>query len=315
MQSVLVCEALHKTYPGRPPVEALRGVDLLVSAGECFGVLGPNGAGKTTLIEILEGVQRASSGDVSLFGLGWRGEAQQIRERIGITLQDTHFSDKLTVREIVALFRSFYSTGLEPDDAIARVSLQEKADARVETLSGGQKQRLAVATSLVGNPDLLFLDEPTTGLDPTSRRELWEVIRRFREQGRTTVLTTHYLEEAERLCDRVAIIDHGRIIAIGSPQELIGRMGGQHVIEFSIGPGGDEVRLLGLLRELPGVSMVATVAGHLRVSTPELHHLAPELFGLLQREGLSLATLSTRQTSLEDVFVEMTGRSFEESDA
>src|SRR5215471_773877 len=227
------CVNLVKRYAGKPPVDAVRGLDLLVEEGECFGLLGPNGAGKTTTLEILEGLLDATSGDVEILGLKWQTHDHEIRERIGISLQETRLADKLTVRETVRLFRSFYQSGIEPDEAISRVSLEEKATSWIVKLSGGQKQRLAVACALVGDPQLLFLDEPTTGLDPQSRRQLWDVIRSFREQRRTVLLTTHYMDEAERLCDRVAIVDQGRVIALGTPRELISTLGGEHVIEIT----------------------------------------------------------------------------------
>ncbi len=223
MVEAIRCRNLVKTYPGRPPVEAVRGLDLTVASGECFGLLGPNGAGKTTTIEIIEGLTEATAGAVEVFGNRWGRDDQAIKQRIGISLQETKLSEKLLVHETVTLFRSFYERGLEPDEAIRRVSLEEKAGARVGKLSGGQRQRLAVACALVGDPDLLFLDEPTTGLDPQSRRQLWDLIRDFRAEERTVLLTTHYMDEAERLCDRVAIVDHGKVIALGSPRELIAR--------------------------------------------------------------------------------------------
>src|SRR6516165_12264904 len=226
---------LRKQYPGRDgPVHAVDGIDLEINVGECFGLLGPNGAGKTTTVEILEGLNRPTSGEVEVLGRRWATDAAAIRERIGVTLQETRFPDKETVRELLTVFRSFYRSGLTADQAIARVSLESKANALIEQLSGGQQQRLAVAIALVGDPELLFLDEPTTGVDPQSRRQLWQVIRDLRDRGRTVVLTTHYMDEAERLCDRVAIIDHGKIIASGSPSELIARLGGDHIVEFAL---------------------------------------------------------------------------------
>ncbi len=209
---------LHKHYPGRDGlVYAVNGLDLDVQSGECFGLLGPNGAGKTTTVEILEGLTRPTSGEVEVLGLRWETSETEIRERIGVTLQETRFPEKATVREMVGLFRSFYREGLDPGDAIARVALEAKSNAFVETLSGGQQRRLAVALALVGDPELIFFDEPTTGLDPQSRRQLWDLIRELQGRGRTILLTTHYMDEAERLCDRVAIVDHGKIIAQGSP--------------------------------------------------------------------------------------------------
>src|ERR1700722_8964777 len=213
---------LRKEYPSRSgTVHAVSGIDLEIKQGECFGLLGPNGAGKTTTVEILEGLNQPTSGEVEVLGLEWQTDEVAIRERIGVTLQETRFPEKETVHELVTLFRSFYKTGMKPDDVIACVALDSKANAFIEQLSGGQQQRLAVAMALVGDPEVLFLDEPTTGLDPQSRRQLWEVIRDLRGRGRTTVLTTHYMDEGERLCDRVAIIDHGKVIALGSPAHLI----------------------------------------------------------------------------------------------
>jgi ABC-2 type transport system ATP-binding protein len=302
----ICCAGLVKTYPGKPPVEAVQELDLEVAAGECFGLLGPNGAGKTTTLEILEGLLDATAGSVEIFGLRWGRDDRAIRERLGISLQETRLSDKLTVRETLTLFRSFYNHGLEPDEAIARVSLQEKAGAWVEKLSGGQKQRLAVACALVGNPELLFLDEPTTGLDPQSRRQLWDVIRAFRASGRTVMLTTHYMDEAEKLCDRVAIVDHGKVIAVGPPAELIARLGGAHVLDFALvdGQRPDPADLGGL----PSVQAVREEAGRISLTVGEPHVALPALLEWLRTRGFELSGLTTRHVSLEDVFVSLTGR-------
>src|SRR5262249_10426970 len=221
MTAAICCQNLTKTYDGKPPVEAVKGLDLEVQTGECFGLLGPNGAGKTTTIEILEGLLEATSGDVEILGRRWDGNGDAIKQQIGISLQETKLSEKLSVQETLTLFRSFYRRGLEPEEAMRRVDLEEKARAWVGKLSGGQRQRLAVACALGGDPELPFPDEPTTGLDPQSRRQLWDIIREFRRQGRTVLLTTDYMEEAERLCDRVAVVDHGKDIALGSPRQLI----------------------------------------------------------------------------------------------
>jgi len=218
----LVVRGLRKAYGA---VIAVDGLDLEVATGECFGLLGPNGAGKTTTIEICEGLLERDSGDLELLGMTWENDAPSLRQRLGIQLQETQLADKLSVRETLRLFRSFYDRGREVDGVIDSVQLGEKCDARIGTLSGGQKQRLAVACALVGDPELLFLDEPTTGLDPQSRRQLWTLIEDFRSSGGTILLTTHYMDEAERLCDRVAIVDHGHVIALGSPQELIDSIG------------------------------------------------------------------------------------------
>ncbi|MFL5621677.1 MAG: ABC transporter ATP-binding protein [Gemmatimonadaceae bacterium] len=211
-------ENLRKAYDD---VVAVDGLNLEVRTGECFGLLGPNGAGKTTTIEICEGLLAADSGTVEVLGRCWESDARDLRELLGIQLQETQLSEKLTVDETLTLFQSFYRDARDIGEVIDQVELGEKRSSRVGGLSGGQKQRLAVACALVGNPQLLFLDEPTTGLDPQSRRQFWELIEKFQAEGRTIVITTHYMEEAERLCDRVAIVDHGHVIALGTPRELM----------------------------------------------------------------------------------------------
>jgi ABC-2 type transport system ATP-binding protein len=299
---------LRKQYAGRDgPVDAVNGLDLEVPVGECFGLLGPNGAGKTTTVEILEGLNEPTAGEVEVLGLRWEDHEAAIRERIGVTLQETRFPDKQTVAEMVRLFRSFYRAGLEPREVLARVALESKANSYVEQLSGGQQQRLAVALALVGDPELLFLDEPTTGLDPQSRGQLWEVIRGLHARGRTIVITTHYMDEAERLCDRVAIIDQGRVIALGPPADLIARIGGEHIVEFALGGDRtppDPATFLGLATVLAaradGDAFALTVG--------EPHHAIPALLDHLEAEGRPLVRLTTRQASLEDVFVQLTGR-------
>jgi ABC-2 type transport system ATP-binding protein len=281
-----------------------------VQAGECFGLLGPNGAGKTTTIEILEGLTLPDSGDVEVLGQRWRDGAagRALRERLGIQLQETQLADKLQVGEVLALFRSLYRQSHSVDEVLALVELEEKRKARVVTLSGGQKQRLAVACALVSKPELLFLDEPTTGLDPQSRRQLWDIIRRFRAAGGTVLLTTHYMEEAERLCDRVAIIDHGKVIALGTPRHLIASLGAEHVIEFALSDGAP-ADLGDTLRELSGVTAVrAAAAGGMSLTVTELHRTLPALLALLQRRQLELSSLTTHHATLDDVFVSLTGR-------
>ncbi len=300
--SALALRALKKSFGD---VVAVDGIDLEVRAGECFGLLGPNGAGKTTTIEICEGLTAPDSGDVELLGRRWSGDEQELRERLGIQLQDTQLSEKITVRETLDLFRSFYRQARDVDDVIAMVQLEEKRDARVGTLSGGQKQRLALACALVGDPELLFLDEPTTGLDPQARRQLWELIDRFRADGRTTLLTTHYMDEAERLCDRVAIMDHGKVIALGTPSALIAEIIAEHLVEFSLGSGAvDEASL----RALPGVSAVRESGGGWQLEVAELHRAVPALLAELARQHLALTELRTHSATLEDVFVKLTGR-------
>ena len=306
-QPAIECRNLHKQYTGRGgAVDAVNGLDLEIRRGECFGLLGPNGAGKTTTIEIFEGLLQPTSGDVVVLGMRWGKHDGMLRQRIGISLQETRLPERLTVHEILALFRSFYLEGSDPGEVIDAVDLGEKADSWAGKLSGGQRQRLAVACALVGNPELLFLDEPTTGLDPQSRRQLWGVIRKMREQGRTTLITTHYMDEAERLCDRVAVIDHGKVIALGSPVELISSIGGEHVVEFALANGEslEEDRLA----LLPGVREIRKEAGGFALTATKPHVTIPALLDLLQADGHELARLTTRQASLEDVFVHLTGR-------
>jgi ABC-2 type transport system ATP-binding protein len=307
MNHAIRCTDLVKTYPGKPPVEAVRGINFSVEVGECYGVLGPNGAGKTTTIEILEGLLAATSGTAEVLSMDWKNNATAIRERIGVSLQETQLSERLSVGETLSLFRSFYHSGISPHEAMARVSLQEKENAWIKTLSGGQKQRLAVATALVGNPELIFLDEPTTGLDPSSRRELWEIIENFKSDGKTVLITTHYMEEAERLCDRVAIFDSGKIIAEGTPKELIRSIGAEHVIDFSI----EEKNItldLPLLQSLPTVERVDHNQTNYHITASEPHIVLPALINCLAEQQISFASLSTRHASLEDVFVNLTGR-------
>ena len=270
MSLAIECRQLTKTWPGNPPVEAVRGVDLQVERGTCFGVLGPNGAGKTTTIEICEGLVQATSGDAFVLGKNWATQADEIRQEIGI-------------------------------------SLQEKSNARIKSLSGGQRQRVAVATALVGNPRLLFLDEPTTGLDPQSRRDLWRIITEFREAGGTVLLTTHYMDEAERLCDKVAIFDRGRILAIDTPQKLISDLGAEHVVVFTV--SGESATDLpddfGI--SLPGVISARIESEHRCLSVREPHVAIPALLALINERSLRLTSLTTRQATLEDVFVHHAG--------
>jgi ABC-2 type transport system ATP-binding protein len=315
MKSAIRVRGLVKTYPGRPPVEAIRGLDLEVAAGECFGLLGPNGAGKTTTLEIIEGLLDPTAGEVEVLGLKWGAGDAEIRRKIGISLQETRLSDKLTVRETVSLFRSFYPSGLTPDEAIARVSLEEKARSFVDKLSGGQRQRLAVATALVGEPELLFLDEPTTGLDPQSRRQLWDVIRTQKNSGRTVVVTTHYMDEAERLCDRVAVIDHGKVLALGTPPELIARVGGEHVIDLDIDPSSPARPAPADLAVLPTVNSVREEGDRVTLTAGEPHRALPALLDLVRTSGARLAGLTTRHATLEDVFVTLTGRHLRDAES
>jgi ABC-2 type transport system ATP-binding protein len=296
---------LRKSYG---TLEAVRGISFAIRAGECFGLLGPNGAGKTTTVEVLEGLLPPTSGDVEVLGRRWGHDDLEIRERLGVCLQQTVLSEKLEVGETVALFRAFYRSGRAPGDVTREVGLQEKSGARVGTLSGGQKQRLAVACALVGDPELLFLDEPTTGLDPQSRRQVWDIVDGLKKRGRTVVLTTHYMDEAEKLCDRVAVVDHGQIIAEGTPRELIRSLGGDHVIEIAVEEGGPAELLPEDLSDLPSVRAVHAEAGHLVLTVIEPHVTIAPLLERVAASGSRLSSLATRHASLEDVFVSLTGR-------
>jgi ABC-2 type transport system ATP-binding protein len=301
------CAQLVKRYAD---VVAVAGLDLTVESGECFGLLGPNGAGKTTTIEILEGLTVPDAGDVEVLGRHWTdgAEARALRERLGIQLQETQLADKLTVEETIRLFRSFYRASHTVDEVLALVELDEKRRAWVGKLSGGQKQRLSVACALVSRPELLFLDEPTTGLDPQSRRQLWEVISRFRAAGGSVLLTTHYMEEAERLCDRVAIMDHGKVIALGTPRTLIASLGAEHVVEFALVDGAGRLPAAAELAALPGVRAVRPGSDRVALTVAEVHRAVPALLALLERRGAELSLLATHHATLEDVFVALTGR-------
>ena len=300
----LSCHGLVRRYP---KVLAVDRLDLEVEGGECFGLLGPNGAGKTTTIEILEGLNAPDEGEVRVLGRAWGagdGSDRALRERLGIQLQEAKFQDKLSVIETVELFRSFYRRGPDPEEVIRIVQLEEKRDAWVGKLSGGQRQRLSLAVALVNEPDLLFLDEPTSGLDPQSRRQLWDLIAAFRKRGGTILLTTHYMEEAERLCDRVAIMDHGRVLTLGTPAALIATLGADHVVEFAVDGALD----LAPVGRLPGVSQARREADDFALIVREPHVSIPALLAELGRQGASLRRLATHHATLEDVFVSLTGR-------
>jgi ABC-2 type transport system ATP-binding protein len=301
--AALQCVGLVKRYGNVIAVDAL---DLDVQRGECFGLLGPNGAGKTTTIEILEGLLAPDAGEVSVLGLRWASDSATLRPRLGIQLQETQLADKLTVAETLSLFRSFYPDGPTVDDLLETVELSSKRGSWVSRLSGGQKQRLSVACALVGRPELLFLDEPTTGLDPQSRRQLWAVLERFRGGGGTILITTHYMDEAHALCDRVGIMDHGKLIALGTPRDLVASLGAEHMVEFAIGNGRSPDR--SELSTLPGVRDVRINDGHTALATSELHSTVPALLDLLRRHQAELSQLGTHSATLEDVFVHLTGR-------
>jgi ABC-2 type transport system ATP-binding protein len=299
----LVISGLRKAFGD---VVAVAGVDLEVAKGECFGLLGPNGAGKTTTIEICEGLTPPDAGTVTLLGMRWKSHSNDLRQRIGIQLQETQFPDKLTVEETLRLFRSFFHQGITADEAIRIAQLEEKRKARVGTLSGGQKQRLAMACALVGDPELLFLDEPTTGLDPQARRHLWDLVDDLKRAGRTIILTTHYMDEAERLCDRVAIMDHGCVIALGTPKQLIASVGGEHIVEFAV--AGESKIDAAVLTSIQGVQSHRVDAGLHQLTVADLHTTVPRIFEEINTMGFSLTEFRTHSATLEDVFVSLTGR-------
>jgi ABC-2 type transport system ATP-binding protein len=288
------------------PVTAVNGIDLDLARGRCLGLLGPNGAGKTTTVSMLVGLLEPDAGEIRVLGRSWRNDGDAIRERIGVQLQETALTDKLTVRELLSVFRSFYREGRSLDDVIALVGLEEKADQQYRTLSGGQRQRLALGCALVNRPELLFLDEPTTGLDPQGRRRVWEVIEQFRRDGGTVLLTTHYMEEAESLCDEVTVVDHGRVIARGTPRALIDSLGADSLIEFSLQDGARiEAEVL---ERLAGVVRVTLHEMGFVLHVRATHESLPALLDLVRRSGYALGDLRTHRPTLEDVFVSLTGR-------
>lgn len=299
------CRSLHKRFGD---VVAVESVDLEVLRGECFGLLGPNGAGKTTTIEILEGLQKPDGGDVQILGQRWEENGRDLRSRLGIQLQETELPDRLTVRETIALFRSVYSSGREVDDLLDLVELRDKADSQVRFLSGGQKQRLSLACALAGDPDILFLDEPTTGLDPQARRHIWDLCREFQAEGGTILLTTHFMDEAEKLADRLAILDRGSVLVEGTPAHLKATLGGEHVVEVTFNgeiPQAD-------LESLFSVSSVTLTDHSFRLTTPEPHSAIAALYRLLDGRSDAVTSLNTHQATLDDVFLALTGRQLRE---
>jgi ABC-2 type transport system ATP-binding protein len=300
----LRCAGLVKRYAD---VVAVAGLDLEVRSGECFGLLGPNGAGKTTTVEILEGLLAPDAGVVEVLGRRWGDDDRALRERLGIQLQETRLNERLTVEETLRLFRSFYRRGRTVDEVLSLVELETKRSSLVGRLSGGQRQRLAVACALLNHPDLLFLDEPTTGLDPQARRQVWSILDRFRGAGGTILLTTHAMDEAEALCDRVAVMDLGKVIALGTPAELISTLGAHHVVEFAL-ESGVSASLLARLRGLPGVRDVRAGNGTVALTATEVHLAVPALVTEVSQHGARLSLLATHHATLEDVFVALTGR-------
>ncbi len=303
MQVAVSCRGLKKSYGD---VVAVDGLDLEVYVGECFGLLGPNGAGKTTTVEILEGLLEPDAGAVEILGMRWGADDRAIRQRLGVQLQETQLAEKLTVEETLRIFRSFFERGRSVDEVLKIVELEEKRSAWVSRLSGGQQQRLAVASALVSEPELLFLDEPTTGLDPQSRRQLWDLVLEFKASGGTVLLTTHYMEEAERLCDRVAIVDNGRVIALGTPGELISQLGAEHVVEIALEV--DDPSVDAWLSEVGGVRDVRRERHGIFLTVSEVHRTVPALLAALRAHEVDLSRLTTHHATLEDVFVSLTGR-------
>jgi len=284
---------------------AVGGIDITASHGACLGLLGPNGAGKTTSIEILEGLMPADAGTVHILGRTWNDDPRAIRQRIGVQLQETRLPDKLTLDETLRLFRSFYTTTRSPDEILDTVGLTEKRASRVTNLSGGQKQRLALGCALVNRPDVLFLDEPTTGLDPQARRRVWEIVEEFKGSGGTVLLTTHFMDEAERLADELLIIDHGKTIATGTPRAIIESLGAESVIEFTL--EGDAPGLE--YDSLPGVVSVRRTGAVTELAVRDSRRALPLLLDHVRSAGSGIATLHIHRPTLEDVFVTLTGRS------
>jgi ABC-2 type transport system ATP-binding protein len=303
----LLVRNLRKAYKD---VKAVDGLDLEVGSGECFGLLGPNGAGKTTTIEICEGLTEPDSGDVEVLGLRWASGGRALRQRLGIHLQETQLSEKLTVLETLRLFRSFFHQGPDASEVIRLVQLEEKQHARVGALSGGQKQRLALACALVGGPDLLFLDEPTTGLDPQARRSMWDTILKIRQSGATVFMTTHYMEEAQTLCERVAVVDMGKIIALDTPNTLINRHFHETVVEFDlVGEMPPEETFSGL----KGATKAEVGEGqHIMVYTNDTTTTIGALTDLAEAGTINFDSLEVRRASLEDVFLKITGKHIRE---
>jgi ABC-2 type transport system ATP-binding protein len=291
---------LQKRYGS---VDAVRGVSFDVRDSEIFGLLGPNGAGKTTTVECILGLRDPDGGEIEVCGVDARRNRREVKQKVGAALQTTALQDKITPREALTLFASFYRRHANPDQLLDRFALGDKADATFDTLSGGQRQRLALALAFVNEPELIFLDEPTAGLDPQSRRELHSAIGRTRDDGCTVLLTTHYIDEAEQLCDRVAIIDHGQIITIGTPQELMARsQAAQAVTLVTSSPLAPED-----LARLPHIAEVACDGARARFKTTAVNRTVAALMELLEARHIELGELHVRKASLEDVFVELTG--------
>jgi len=304
-EPVVLTRGLVKRYGS---LVAVNGIDLEVRAGTTLGLLGPNGAGKTTTIEILEGLKAPDAGEVRVLGMDWKHSATAIRHEIGVQLQATEFQEKLTVHEVLRMFRCFYRRGRELDEIVSWIGLEEKQKSRVGTLSGGQKQRLALGCALLSRPRVLFLDEPTTGLDPQARRRVWELVEAFVAEGGTVLLTTHYMEEAERLCDDLAIVDQGQVIARGSPREIVASLGAESVVEFELDGQDPALVPRDELGALPGVRAVRFEKQRVVLSVTRSQEAIAGLFAMAERRALPLADLRTHRATLEDVFVTLTGK-------
>lgn len=308
MTRAVQCRGVTKVYGNG--FRALAGVDLTVGAGQCFAILGANGAGKTTTIEIIEGLIPATSGEVTVLGRTWTRHARELRSRVGVALQGTRLPDKLTVLETVGLFASFYARPLRPETVLDDLGMTPCAHRRVAVLSEGQRQRLSLACAMIGNPELLSLDEPTAGLDPNSRLQFWAVLQRHRDSGRTIIFTTHHMEEAERLCDRLAIMDGGCVIASGTPGELKGRLGGGFVIELSLSPASVARVPERAFDAVPGVASVRHFNNSSRLIVKDAGEAVTAVSECARSLGVGPVQLSTRQATLEDVFVELTGKCY-----
>lgn len=296
------CQSLVKRYGDKV---AVAGIELTVEVGECFGLLGPNGAGKTTTVEMLEGLNQPDSGSVELFGIAWRkGRDRELQERLGVQLQETQLGDKLTVEEVLRLFRSFYRSGRTVNDLIKELDLEAERKLQYFKLSGGQKQRVALGTALAGDPELLFLDEPTTGLDPRARQTLWSIVKRFQSSGRSVLITTHYMEEAAALCDRIAVMDHGKIIALGTPRSLVDGLGLVQFVEFETKQPVDAAAL----SALPAVETVDKRGEGYRLRIDRSLRALSAVLAELERQHVVPIGLSTHQATLDDVFLHLTGR-------
>ena len=291
---------------------AVDGLDLRVRTGTCLAVLGPNGAGKTTTIEMLEGLTDPDEGSIEVLGLTWDKHADEIRRRIGVQLQETKLPEKSTVGETLALFRSFYETGRTVDEALELVELTDKRKARVEHLSGGQHQRLNLACALINHPAVLFLDEPTTGLDPQARRRVWSIAENFKRDGGTLLLTTHYMEEAQRLADEVVIVDAGRVVTVGTPQALISGLDAENIVEISPadknGTRGTDLLAVEALQALPGVREVRQEGASITLSVTDTQQSVSALLAHLREVDVALEALHTHAPTLEDVFMDLTGK-------